>query len=58
MKGEVEEHLAGEGVVSRVQRRKSAHQLEDVSVAGEPVAQDTGSPSGSSPWRARTSSTW
>jgi len=37
----VEEHLAGEGVISRVQRRKLAHQLEDVSFAGEPVEQDT-----------------
>jgi hypothetical protein len=31
---QVQEHLAGEGVVPRVQRRKLAHQLEDVSVAG------------------------
>ena len=41
VRGEAEEHLAGEGVVRRVQRRKLAHQLEDVSVAGEPVEQDT-----------------
>ena len=34
---EVEERLSGEGVVSRVQGRKPAHQLEDVSVAGEPA---------------------
>ena len=34
--GEVEEHLAGKGVVSRVQGRELAHQLEDVSVAGNP----------------------
>jgi len=37
----MKEHLAGEGVVRRVQRRKLAQQLEDVSVAGEPVEQDT-----------------
>jgi hypothetical protein len=37
------EHLAGEGVVPRVQRRKLAHQLEEVGVAGEPVEQDTAS---------------
>src|SRR5258708_6428493 len=41
VRGGVEEHLAGEGVVSRVQGRKLARQLEDVSVAGEPVEQDT-----------------
>ena len=34
------QHLAGEGVISRVQGRKLAHLLEDVSVAGEPVEQD------------------
>ena len=38
--GEADEHLAGEGVVPRVQQRKLAHQLQDVSVAGEPVKQD------------------
>ena len=37
---DADEHLAGEGVVPRVQGRKLAHQLEDVSVAGEPVEQD------------------
>ena len=37
----MKEHLAGEGVISRVQGRKLAHQLEDASVAGEPVEQDT-----------------
>jgi hypothetical protein len=36
----VEEHLAGKGVISRVQRRELAHQLEDVSVAGKPVKQN------------------
>jgi hypothetical protein len=36
----VEEHLAGEGVVARVQRRELAHQLEDVGVAGELTEQD------------------
>ena len=41
VRGEVEEHLAGEGVVARVQGHKLAHQLEDVSVAGEAVEQDT-----------------
>jgi hypothetical protein len=41
VRSDVEEHLAGEGVFSRVQRRKLAQQLEDVSVAGEPVEQDT-----------------
>jgi hypothetical protein len=35
----VEEHLAGERVVARVQGRKPARHLEDVSVAGEPVEQ-------------------
>src|ERR1039458_8081113 len=35
----MKEHLAGEGVIPRVQRRKLAHQLEDVSVAGEPGEQ-------------------
>jgi hypothetical protein len=35
----VKEHLAGEGVILRVRGRKFAQQLEDVSVAGEPVAQ-------------------
>jgi hypothetical protein len=35
----VQEHLAGEGVVPRVQRRKLAHQLEDAGVAGQPVEQ-------------------
>jgi hypothetical protein len=40
VRGEAEEHLAGEGVVPRVQQRKLAHQLPDVSVAGEPVEQD------------------
>jgi hypothetical protein len=40
----VKEHLARERVVARVQGRKSAQHLEDVSVAGEPVAQSaTGS---------------
>jgi len=33
-------HLAGESVVPRVQRRKLAHQLQRASVAGEPVEQD------------------
>ncbi len=33
----MEEHLAGESVVWRVQGRKLAHQLEDVSVAGEEI---------------------
>jgi hypothetical protein len=37
----VEEHLAGEGVVPRVQRRNLAHQLEDVSVARQPVEHHT-----------------
>ena len=37
---DADEHLAGEGVVPRVQGRKLAHQLEDVSVAGESVEQD------------------
>ena len=41
VRGDVKEHLAGEGVIPRVQGRKLAHQLEDVSVAGEPVEQDT-----------------
>jgi hypothetical protein len=36
----VEEHLTGEGVVPRVERRKLAHQLEDVSIAGQPVELD------------------
>jgi hypothetical protein len=36
----VEEHLTGEGVVPRVQQSKLADQIEDVSVAGEPVEQD------------------
>ena len=35
----MEEHLAGEGVVPRVQGRKLADQPEDVSVAGEPAEQ-------------------
>jgi hypothetical protein len=35
----VPEHLAGEDVVPRVQWRELAHQLEDVSVTGEPVEQ-------------------
>jgi hypothetical protein len=39
--GEVEEHLAGERAVSRMQGRKLAHQVEDVSVAGQSVEQDT-----------------
>jgi len=39
--GDVEEHLAGEGVVSWVQGRKLAHQPGEVSVAGEPFEQDT-----------------
>jgi hypothetical protein len=30
----VQEHLAGEGVVPRVQERELVDQLEDVSVAG------------------------
>lgn len=37
----MKEHLAGEGVISRVPGRKLAHQLEDVSVAGGPAGQDT-----------------
>ena len=37
----MEEHLAGEGVVPRVLGRKLVHLLEDVSLAGEPVEQDT-----------------
>jgi hypothetical protein len=37
----VEEHLAGEGVIPRVQKHKLAHQPGDVSVASEPVEQDT-----------------
>jgi hypothetical protein len=37
----MEEHLTGEGVIARVQRRKLARQLEDVSIAGEPVEQHT-----------------
>jgi hypothetical protein len=41
VRGEAEEHLTGEGVVLRVQRRQLAHQLEDVSVADQPVEQDT-----------------
>ncbi len=41
IRGEAEELLAGEGVVSRVQGRKLALQPEDVSVAGQPVEQDT-----------------
>jgi hypothetical protein len=41
VRGKMEEHLAGEGVIPRVQRGKLAHQLDDVSVAGEPVEQDT-----------------
>ena len=36
-----EEHLAGESVVARVQGRKPAQHLEDVSVAGESVEQHT-----------------
>jgi hypothetical protein len=40
VRGEMQEHLAGEGV-ARVQRRKLAYQVEDVSVAGEPVEQDS-----------------
>ena len=36
---EAEEHLAGEGVAPRVQRRKLALQLEDVYVAGQPIEQ-------------------
>jgi hypothetical protein len=35
----MEEHFAGEGVIPRVQGRKFAQQLEDVSIAGEPVEQ-------------------
>jgi hypothetical protein len=35
----MKEHLAGEGVIARVQGRKLAQQLEDVSVAGEPGEQ-------------------
>jgi len=31
---------AGEGAVPRVQQRTLAHQLHDLSVAGEPVQQD------------------
>jgi len=38
--GEAKEDLAGEGVVQRVQRRKLARQLKDVSVASKPVEQD------------------
>jgi len=41
VRGEVKEHLAGERVVSRVQRRKPAQHLEEASVAGEPVEQGT-----------------
>ena len=37
VRGEVEEHHAGEGAVPRVQGRKLAHQPGDVSVAGEPA---------------------
>jgi len=37
----MEEHLTGEGVIARVQRRELARQLEDVSIAGEPVEQHT-----------------
>ena len=37
----MEEHLAGEGVVPRVQERMLVHKLEDVSLAGEPLEQDT-----------------
>jgi hypothetical protein len=36
----VEKHLAGEGVVSRVQRRKLVCQLGNVSITGESVEQD------------------
>jgi hypothetical protein len=35
--GEVKGHLAGERVVARVQGRKAAQHLDDVSVAGQPV---------------------
>jgi hypothetical protein len=35
----MKEHLAGEGVVSRMQGRKFARQLEDVSVTGQSVEQ-------------------
>jgi hypothetical protein len=35
----MEEHLTREGVIARVQRRELARQLEDVSIAGEPVEQ-------------------
>jgi hypothetical protein len=38
--GEAKEDLAGEGVVSRMQRRERAQQLEDVCVACQPVEQD------------------
>jgi hypothetical protein len=41
IRSEVKEHLARERVVTRVQGRKSAQHLEDVSVAGEPVDQGT-----------------
>ena len=41
IRGEVKEHLAGKRVVSRVQGRKLAQQLSDVSVAGQAVEQDT-----------------
>jgi hypothetical protein len=53
VRGDAQEHLAGEGAVPRVQRRKLAHQLEDVSVAGETVEQH---PAGGAPgpcWLAR-----
>jgi len=39
VRGEAKELLAGERVIARVQGRKPAQHLEDVSVAGEPVKQ-------------------
>jgi hypothetical protein len=41
VRGEAKEHLAGKRIVSRVQGRKSAQRLEDVSVVGEFVDQGT-----------------
>ena len=43
VRGNAEEHLAGESVVPRVQSRKLARQLEGVTVSGEHVEQDTAS---------------
>jgi hypothetical protein len=38
--GEAKEHLAGEGVVPRMQRRKLAHEAEDLCAARQPAEQD------------------